>query len=143
MKSSDRAPEGYGDVLEKIDWSSPNEEGKIGFHDCTLVSHERDWKENMFSINRPKVMLLPCRDPLEHFFSQCKYNHHNATKIFANVTLVKKVSTSVVSLSNVNIKMIQSWDKVLFNQLTKVGLESFTRNKCPQRVFPMTTYLQL
>ena len=41
----DRAPEfGYGDRRpEHKDWSFDSM-AKIGFHDCTLVSHERDWK---------------------------------------------------------------------------------------------------
>jgi hypothetical protein len=89
--SDDRAPE-FGDSLHK-DWSFDSMTKK-GFHDCTLVSHERNWDvwveqvlpDHKFHANATKVMLLPCRDPLEHFFSQCNYNQHNATKIFANVT---------------------------------------------------------
>ena len=76
-----------------------------GFHDCTLVSYERNWDDwlkdvlpdHKFHANATKVMLLPCRNPLEHFFSQCNYNNRNATKILQTSRLAKKGSTSVVS----------------------------------------------
>jgi hypothetical protein len=94
-----------------------------GFHDCTLLSRERDWNawveqvlsDHNFHANATKVMLLPCRDPLEHFLSQCNYNKHNATKIFANVTSCEEGinKCGLVAVGRFNIKMIQSWDKVV------------------------------
>jgi len=141
----DRAPEfGYGDQEHK-DWSFDSM-AKIGFHDCTLVSHERDWKawgeqvlpDHKFHANATKVMLLPCRDPLEHFFSQCNYNHHNATKIFANVTSCEEGinECGLVFPNRFNIKMIQSWDKVvLFKHSAIDSVFSLLDNHIPVRKF--------
>ena len=141
----DRAPEfGYGDQEHK-DWSFDSMTKK-GFHDCTLVSHERDWKawgeqvlpDHKFHANATKVMLLPCRDPLEHFFSQCNYNHHNATKIFANVTSCEEGinECGLVFPNRFNIKMIQSWDKVvLFKHSAIDSVFSLLDNHIPVRKF--------
>jgi len=141
----DRAPEfGYGDQEHK-DWSFDSMTKK-GFHDCTLVSHERDWKawgeqvlpDHKFHANATKVMLLPCRDPLEHFFSQCNYNHHNATKIFANVTSCEEGinECGLVFPNRFNIKMIQSWDKVvLFKHSAIDSVYSLLDNHIPVRKF--------
>ena len=54
----------FGDSLHK-DWSFDSMTKK-GFHDCTLVSHERDWDawveqvlpDHKFHANATKVMLL-------------------------------------------------------------------------------------
>ena len=147
----DRAPEfGYGDRRpEHKDWSFDSM-AKIGFHDCTLVSHERDWKaweeqvlpDHNFHANATKVMLLPCRDPLEHFFSQCNYNHHNATKIFANVTSCEEGinKCGLVFPNRFNIKMIQSWDKVvLFKHSAIDSVFSLLDNHIPVRKFLLET----
>jgi hypothetical protein len=141
--SDDRAPE-FGDSLHK-DWSFDSMTKK-GFHDCTLVSHERNWDvwvkqvlpDHKFHANATKVMLLPCRDPLEHFFSQCNYNQHNATKIFANVTSCEEGinKCGLVARNRFDIKMIQSWDKVvLFKHSAFDSVFSLLDNHIPLRKF--------
>ncbi|CAL6390605.1 unnamed protein product [Bathycoccus prasinos] len=141
--SDDRAPE-FGDSLHK-DWSFDSMTKK-GFHDCTLVSHERDWDawvkqvlpDHKFHANATMVMLLPCRDPLEHFFSQCNYNMHNATKIFANVTSCEEGMNNcgLVAQNRFDINMIQSWDKVvLFKHSAFDSVFSLLDNHIPLRKF--------
>ncbi|CAL6324623.1 unnamed protein product [Bathycoccus prasinos] len=78
----DRAPEfGYGDQRpEHKDWSFDSM-AKIGFHDCTLVSHERDWKawgeqvlpDHKFHANATKVMLLPVFSLLDNHIPVRKF----------------------------------------------------------------------
>ena len=155
----DRAPE-FGTELPEFDslhkdWSFGSMTQK-GFHDCTLVSFERDWNawveqvlpDHNFHANATKVMLLPCRDPLEHFFSQCNHNNnhnhnkHNATKIFANVTSCEEGinKCGLVAVGRFNIKMIQSWDKVvLFKHSAFDSVFSLLDNHIPVRKFLLET----
>ena len=67
---NDHAPE-FGRNSWHPEWSFHSMVSK-GFHDCTLVSHERNWDawvkdvlpDHKFHANATKVMLLPCRNPL-------------------------------------------------------------------------------
>ena len=141
---NDHAPE-FGRNSWHPEWSFASMVSK-GFHDCTLVSHERNWDawvkdvlpDHKFHANATKVMLLPCRNPLEHFFSQCNYNKRNATKIFANVTSCEEGidKCGLVQQGRFNRKMIQSWDKVvLFKYSAFDSLFSLLDNHIPSRKF--------
>ena len=142
---NDHAPEFGMDASWHPEWSFHSMVSK-GFHDCTLVSHERNWDawvkdvlpDHKFHANATKVMLLPCRNPLEHFFSQCNYNNRNATKIFANVTSCEEGinKCGLVEQGRFNRKMIQSWDKVvLFKYSAFDTLFSLLDNHIPSRKF--------
>ena len=141
---NDHAPE-FGRNSWHPEWSFHSMVSK-GFHDCTLVSHERNWDawlkdvlpDHKFHANATKVMLLPCRNPLEHFFSQCNYNKRNATKIFANVTSCEEGidKCGLVQQGRFNRKIIQSWDKVvLFKYSAFDSLFSLLDNHIPSRKF--------
>ena len=142
---NDHAPEFGMNASWHPEWSFDSMVSK-GFHDCTLVSYERNWDDwvkdvlpdHKFHANATKVMLLPCRNPLEHFFSQCNYNNRNATKIFANVTSCEEGinKCGLVEQGRFNRKMIQSWDKVvLFKYSAFDSLFSLLDNHIPLRKF--------
>jgi hypothetical protein len=80
---------GYG-----LDRVHPERMEEWGFHNCALISHEIGWKMlanatiwykfgqgvNISSIRIPQTkLLIPCRDPVDHLFSQCNFNGQNFT----------------------------------------------------------------
>ena len=69
-------------------WSTKNAE-KRGYHNCAIVSeeiHMSDWSKwilnSIIHKNATKVALIPCRDPVSHFFSMNNYRNANVTKMF-------------------------------------------------------------
>jgi len=73
---------------EKSIWSTKNAE-KRGYHNCAIVSeeiHMSDWSKwilnSIVHKNATKVALIPCRDPVSHFFSMNNYRNANVTKMF-------------------------------------------------------------
>ena len=62
-------------------WSTKNAE-KRGYHNCAIVSeeiHMSDWSKwilnSIIHKNATKVALIPCRDPVSHFFSMNNYRN--------------------------------------------------------------------
>jgi hypothetical protein len=53
----------------------------IGYENCDWISLEdrmSAWKQRFNANNGTKLeMHVPCRDPLDHFMSQCNYRNHN------------------------------------------------------------------
>jgi hypothetical protein len=69
-------------------WSTKNAE-KRGYHNCAIVSeeiHMSEWSKwilnSIIHKNATKVALIPCRDPVSHFFSMNNYRNANVTKMF-------------------------------------------------------------
>ncbi|CAL6331540.1 unnamed protein product [Bathycoccus prasinos] len=73
---------------EKSIWHWENAR-KRGYHNCAIVSeeiHMFEWSKwilnSILHKNATKVALIPCRDPVSHFFSMNNYRNLNVTKMF-------------------------------------------------------------
>jgi hypothetical protein len=121
---------------------------KRGWHNCDIVSEERTWSQwplvilpsnNNFHENATKVMLLPCREPVEHYFSLCNFDKKNLTQKFADGKSCEEVVNTNLCLyhhDRFDMKMLQHWDKVvLFKHSAFDSVFRLLDNHLPVRKF--------
>jgi len=114
---------------------------ELGFHNCALISHEQPMRSTQRLLrkrafeNVTKVALLPCREPVDHFFSQC--NHHNLSvvELFRNSTSCKPAERCFVSHDRFVLKtFVKTFDEVvLFHYDSIESVLRFLDNHMPMR----------
>ena len=133
-------------------WYWENEKKK-GYHNCAIVSEEIDMPEwskwvinSTFHENATKVALIPCRDPVSHFFSMNNFNSENVTKWFEDGKSCEEVvsnRTIFRLLYPGRFKMdmdnpISPWDKlVLFKFDAIESVLKLLDKHLPLRNFPL------
>jgi len=148
-------------------WNSVNDESKSiwtfenmhkrGFHNCALLSEEIPWLQwqkfvlnSKFHENMTKVALLPCREPVSHFLSECNMHNKNVTKYFENGDTCGEVLNRMgypqkfpggfqlrfeMNMSN---PMASGWDKiVLFKYNRFESVFDLLDKHLPVRKFPL------
>jgi len=105
-----------------------------GFHNCALISHEinsdalsRILNAKHFSFVR-KVGILPCREPVDHFLSQCNYLRLNASSVLQK-TCDQAASECRVFWSRFNVNTLKMFDYVLFYKYSELELVTLFLDK--------------
>lgn len=114
-----------------------------GFHNCALISHEINsaalvsmLNSHVFSEAR-KVAVLPCREPVDHFFSQCNYRHVNASSATQS-GCSDAIERCKVEWKRFDNETLKSFDYVLlykFSEIEKVTL--FMDDYLPKRIIEL------
>jgi len=137
---------------EKSIWYWENEK-KRGYHNCAIVSEEIDMPEwskwvinSTFHENATKVALIPCRDPVSHFFSMNNYNSENVTKWFEDGKSCEEVVSNRTIFRLLEPRRFQMdmdnptapWDKlVLFKFDAIESVLKLLDKHLPLRNFPL------
>jgi len=137
---------------EKSIWYWENEK-KRGYHNCAIVSeeiHMSDWSKwilnSIVHKNATKVALIPCRDPVSHFFSMNNYKFKNVTKMFEDGKSCEEVVSNRTIFSLIEPIRFQMdmdnptapWDKlVLFKFDAIESVLKLLDKHLPLRNFPL------
>ena len=137
---------------EKSIWYWENEK-KRGYHNCAIVSeeiHMSDWSKwilnSIVHKNATKVALIPCRDPVSHFFSMNNYNSENVTKWFEDGKSCEEVVSNRTIFRLLEPRRFQMdmdnptapWDKlVLFKFDAIESVLKLLDKHLPLRNFPL------
>lgn len=116
-----------------------------GFHNCALVSHETEWTlwkkitQRFREGGVPLVMMLPCRDPVDHFLSMCNYKKIDVTHLFRykSCEVAKKC---FIQPERFNMSMLSFFDKVILYQYMEIpAILELLRPKLPARILSLTS----
>lgn len=129
---------GYG-----LDRVHPSRMSDWGFHNCALISHEIDHRsmselaQSDFFEGVSKTLIIPCREPVDHFLSQCNHINSNFTAL-ASKNCTVAISSCALGWERYNDDMLDSFDSVLLFKYDQFD-ELFDRldGSLPKRVVPL------
>ena len=123
-ENSDRTYAGYG-----LDRVHPERMSGWGFHNCVFISHECSHDEFVSVARLPafrnvsKTVIIPCRDPVDHFFSQCNFNNENFTKIAeTSVDCSAAISSCALAWNRFDATMLHVFDNVIMFKYDEIEL---------------------
>ena len=96
-----------------------------GFHNCALISHEIASDELRKILNAKefshvnKIALLPCREPIDHWFSQCNFKHLNASVILQG-TCSESAKRCHVAWNRFNDNTLKIFDYVVLYKYSEL-----------------------
>jgi len=108
----------------RLKFSSMNE---IGFEDCDFVAMETayiEWDNIFRNWYRPLELHVPCRSPIDHLMSMCKYRGRSfdcsaksndeidAAIQHCDVVVSKRFSSRLTNVTNIHLKCFQTPDKI-------------------------------
>lgn len=110
-----------------------------GFHNCALISLEESWRAWAFlpSLFKTsvKVMLLPCRNPIDHVLSMCNHKGLPTSILQRNCS---RITECFIELNRFDTRMARFFDLVfLFHYLNISVVEKFVGAHMTKRSFPL------
>lgn len=119
----------------------------LGYHNCALISQEQNWRSwpseiLKFYENATKVILLPCRDAIDHFLSKCNFIGVNVTDLFSNQDCDAFRACSVKE-QRFDPRMLKSFHTtILYSYNEFAGLTALLDSYLPKRVYPLPTKIK-
>jgi len=97
----------------------PNRMMDWGLFNCALLSPEASMDQleqqvrESFLTSVPKVALVPCREPVDHFLSECNMKHLNVTQLFQEGSCEKSASKCYIAHNRFNFSRLHIFEKVV------------------------------